>query len=34
MANYLHKNMEDIILGNDMGKKQRMLSTDPYDMKE
>ena len=34
MANYLHKNMEDIILGNDIDKKQRMLSTDPYDMKE
>jgi hypothetical protein len=34
MANYLHKNMEDIILGKDINKKQRMLSTDPYDMKE
>ena len=34
MANYLHKNMEDIIMGKDINKKQRMLSTDPYDMKE
>ena len=34
MANYLYKNMEDIILGKDINKKQRMLSTDPYDMKE
>ena len=34
MANYLHKNMEDIILGKQPDKKQRMLSTDPYAMKE
>tara|TARA_B100001996_G_C18653951_1_gene590501 strand:+ start:1233 stop:1631 length:399 start_codon:yes stop_codon:yes gene_type:complete len=34
MANYLHKNMEDIIMGNPVDKKQRMLSTDPYAMKE
>ena len=34
MANYLHKNMEDIILGKKPDKKQRMLSTDPYAMKE
>ena len=34
MANYLHKNMEDIILGKQPEKKQRMLSTDPYAMKE
>ena len=30
MANYLHKNMDDIIMGVPMDKKQRMLSTDPY----
>ena len=34
MANYLHKNMEDIIMGKKPDKKQRMLSTDPYAMKE
>ena len=34
MANYLHKNMEEIILGKQPDKKQRMLSTDPYAMKE
>ena len=34
MANYLHKNMEDIILGKQPDKKQRMLSTAPYAMKE
>jgi len=34
MANYLHKNMEEIILGKKPDKKQRMLSTDPYAMKE
>ena len=34
MANYLHKNMEDIILGKKPDKKQRELSTDPYAMKE
>jgi hypothetical protein len=34
MANYLYKNMEDIILGKQPEKKQRMLSTDPYAMKE
>jgi hypothetical protein len=34
MANYLHKNMEDIILGKQPDKKQRELSTDPYAMKE
>ena len=34
MANYLHKNMEDIILGRQLDKKQRELSTDPYAMKE
>ena len=34
LANYLHKNMEDIILGKQPEKKQRMLSTDPYAMKE
>jgi hypothetical protein len=34
MANYLHKNMEDIIMGKQPDKKQRMLSTDPYVMKE
>ena len=30
MANYLHKNMDDIIMGVPTDKKQRMLSTDPY----
>ena len=34
MSNYLHKNMEDIIMGKKPDKKQRMLSTDPYAMKE
>jgi len=34
MVNYFSKNMEDIIMGNPMDKKQRMLSTDPYAMKE
>ena len=34
MANYLHKNMEEIIIGQQPEKKQRMLSTDPYAMKE
>ena len=34
MANYLHKNMEDIIMGKKPDKKQRMLSTDPYAMRE
>ena len=34
MVNYFAKNMEDIIMGNPMDKKQRMLSTDPYAMKE
>ena len=34
MANYLHKNMEDIIMGKQPEKKQRELSTDPYAMKE
>ena len=34
MANYLHKTMEEIILGKQPDKKQRMLSTDPYAMKE
>ena len=34
MANYLHKNMEDIIAGKQPDKKQRELSTDPYAMKE
>jgi len=34
MANYLYKNMEDIILGKQPEKKQRELSTDPYAMKE
>ena len=34
MANYLHKNMEDIIMGRQLDKKQRELSTDPYAMKE
>tara|TARA_B100000902_G_scaffold123422_1_gene123450 strand:- start:453 stop:851 length:399 start_codon:yes stop_codon:yes gene_type:complete len=30
MVHYFHKNIEDIILGNQPDKKQRMLSTDPY----
>ena len=34
MANYLHKNMEEIIMGKQPDKKQRELSTDPYAMKE
>jgi len=34
MANYLYKNMEEIITGQQPEKKQRMLSTDPYAMKE
>ena len=34
MANYLHKNMEDIITGKQPDKKQRELSTDPSAMKE
>ena len=34
MVNYFSKNMEDIIMGAHMDKKQRMLSTDPYAMKE
>tara|TARA_R100000900_G_scaffold267_1_gene332 strand:- start:2942 stop:3337 length:396 start_codon:yes stop_codon:yes gene_type:complete len=34
MANYLHKNMEEIIAGKQPDKKQRELSTDPYAMKE
>tara|TARA_B100000214_G_C23837534_1_gene567191 strand:+ start:376 stop:771 length:396 start_codon:yes stop_codon:yes gene_type:complete len=34
MVNYFAKNMEDIIMGVPMDKKQRMLSTDPYAMKE
>ena len=34
MSNYLHKNMEDIIMGKKPDKKQRMLSTDPYAMEE
>ena len=34
MANYLYKNMEEIITGRQPEKKQRMLSTDPYAMKE
>ena len=34
MTNYLHKNMDDIIMGSPIDKKQRMLSTDPYAMKE
>jgi hypothetical protein len=34
MANYLHKNMEEIIMGKQPEKKQRELSTDPYAMKE
>ena len=31
MVHYFHKNIEDIILGNQPDKKQRMLSTDPYE---
>jgi|TARA_B100000902_G_C27085941_1_gene801296 hypothetical protein len=34
MANYLHKNIEEIIMGKQPDKKQRELSTDPYAMKE
>ena len=34
MVNYFSKNMEDIIMGAPMDKKQRMLSTAPYAMKE
>jgi hypothetical protein len=34
MANYLYKNMEEIIMGKQPEKKQRELSTDPYAMKE
>jgi len=34
MANYLYKNMEEIIMGKQPDKKQRELSTDPYAMKE
>ena len=34
MANYLHKNMEEIIMGKQPEKRQRELSTDPYAMKE
>ena len=34
MANYLQKNMEDIIMGKKPDKKQRMLSTDAYAMRE
>ena len=34
IVNYFSKNMEDIIMGAPMDKKQRMLSTDPYAMKE
>ena len=34
MANFFYKNMEDIIMGKQLEKKQRMLSTDPYAMKE
>ena len=30
MVNYFYKNVEDIILGVQPDKKQRMLSTDPY----
>ena len=30
MVHYFHKNIEDIILGNQPDKRQRMLSTDPY----
>ena len=34
MVNYFQKNMEEIIMGSPTDKKQRMLSTDPYAMKE
>ena len=34
MVNYFSKNMEDIIMGAPIDKKQRMLSTDTYAMKE
>jgi|TARA_B100000287_G_scaffold434929_1_gene500984 hypothetical protein len=34
MANYLYKNMEDIIMGVPIKSKIRMHSTDPYAMKE
>ena len=34
MANYLYKNMEEIIMGKQPEKRQRELSTDPYAMKE
>ena len=34
MVNYFAKNMEEIITGQQPDKKQRMLSTDPYAMKE
>ena len=34
MVNYFAKNMEDIIMGRPLDKKVRMLSTDPYAMKE
>ena len=34
MVNYFAKNMEDIIMGKPLDKKVRMLSTDPYAMKE
>ena len=34
MANYLHKNMEHIIMGKQPQKRQRQLSTAPYAMKE
>ena len=30
MVNYFTKNVEDIIMGVPIDKKQRMLSTDPY----
>jgi|TARA_X000001036_G_scaffold317047_1_gene295478 hypothetical protein len=30
MVHYFQKNIEDIIMGNQPDKKQRMLSTDPY----
>jgi|TARA_B100001057_G_C22706121_1_gene893807 hypothetical protein len=30
MVHYFQKNVEDIIMGNQPDKKQRMLSTDPY----
>jgi len=34
MVNYFAKNMEDIMMGKPLDKKVRMLSTDPYAMKE